>query len=252
MEEYRIPKTIHYIWFGHGEKSELINRCIQKNITLLSDWKIRYWTEDNYNINRCDYMREAYEHQKYAFASDYARFELLYKYGGVYLDTDVELLREIPESFLKDEGFTGIESNYKIAPGLVFACRPGNTIVKEIMEMYQKDHFILPDGTINTKTVVNRVTEIFSKHGFQKNGTEQVVEGFHIYPAEYFCAYDFVTRQFAVTDKTVSIHHYAATWTGRKSRIKRRIQDILRKRIGIENYKKLIETKRKLFGVYEE
>ena len=115
--------------------------------------------------------------------------------------------------------------------------------------MYQKDHFILPDGTMNTKTVVNRVTEIFSQHGFKMNGKEQIVEGFHIYPVEYFCAYDFITGQFTITDDTVSIHHYTATWTDRKSKVKRWLQDTLRRQLGIKNYKKLINIKRKILGV---
>ena len=115
--------------------------------------------------------------------------------------------------------------------------------------MYQSDHFIFSDGTINSKTVVDRVTEIVLKHGFQLNCKEQIIDGFHIYPVERFCAYDFVTRQFTITDTTISIHHYTATWTDDKSKAKRRFQDMLRKQLGIENYKKLIGIKRKLFGV---
>ena len=252
MDELLIPKTIHYIWFGHGEKSDLIESCIHSAIEKMDGWEIKEWTEDNYNVGACDYCEEAYQKKKYAFASDYARFDILYRYGGVYLDTDVELIKRIPESLLKDEGFTGIEGNNKIAPGLVFACKPGNSIVREIIDMYKNDHFVLADGSINTKTVVNRVTEIFSRHGFQRNGKEQIVEGFHIYPLEYFCAYDFVTGQFTVTDKTISIHHYTATWTDGKSRFKRRFQNMVRKRLGVNNYKRLLHLKRKFFGVNGE
>ena len=252
MDELLIPKTIHYIWFGHEEKSDLIKRCIHSSAKKMDGWEIKEWTEDNYNIGACDYCEEAYQKRKYAFASDYARFDILYRYGGVYLDTDVELIKRIPESFLKDEGFTGIEGNYKIAPGLVFACKPGNSIVREIMDMYENDHFILSDGSMNTKTVVNRVTEIFSRHGFQMNGKKQIVEGFHIYPVEYFCAYDFITRQFTITDKTISVHHYAASWTDGKSKLKRRFKNVVRERLGINNYKRLLHLKRKFFGVNGE
>lgn len=248
MGEPLIPKTIHYIWFGHGEKSDLIKRCIRSTIEKMDGWEIKEWTEDNYDIGTCAYCKEAYQKKKYAFVSDYARFDILYQYGGVYIDTDVEFIKKLPDSFLEDEGFTGIESNNKIAPGLVFACKPGNPIVREIKDIYEKEHFILADGTINTKTVVDRVTEVFSRHSFQINGQEQHIEGFHIYPGEYFCAYDFVTRQFTITDKTVSIHHYTATWTDGKSRFKRRLQDMLRNHLGVTNYKKLIHIKRMLFG----
>lgn len=252
MDELLIPKTIHYIWFGHGEKSDLIKRCIHSTIEKMDGWEIKEWTEDNYNVGACDYCKEAYQKKKYAFASDYARFDILYRYGGIYLDTDVELIKRIPDEMLKSVGFTGIESNNKIAPGLVFACQPGNPIVKEIIEMYKIDHFILPNGSMNTQTVVNRVTEIFFKHGFEMNGKEQIVDGFHVYPVEYFCAYDFVTNQFTVTDETVSIHHYTATWTDGKSQFKRGLQNVLRKLLGVKNYKKLLRVKRKLFGVNGE
>ena len=252
MEKNQISKVVHYIWFGHGEKSELIKKCMQSTFEKLTDWKIKEWTEEDYDISSCNYCKEAYQMKKYAFASDYARFDILYRYGGVYVDTDVELLNNIPESFLIDEGFAGVEGNNKIAPGLIFACKPGNPIVKEILETYQQDCFILSDGKLNTKTVVDRVTNIFIKHGFQLNGKEQFIEGFHIYPVEYFCGYDFVTEQFTITDKTISIHHYTATWTDKKSKFKRKFKTSLRNLMGVENYKKMIKIKRMLFGVSGE
>lgn len=248
----RIPKRVLYIWFGHGEKSDLIKKCSSINKSMLSDWEFTEWTEDNYDINSCSYMREAYDQKKYAFASDYARFDLLYQFGGVYLDTDVELLKAIPEEFLEQGGFTGVESNMKIAPGLIFACEARNPIVKEIIDMYQQDHFMNPDGSINQKTVVDRVTEVFARHGFQRNGEEQILDGFHIYPSEYFCAYDFAMNEFTITDKTVSIHHYTATWVGSKTKIKRKVQKICRTILGVKGYKSLIALKRKIFGIHGE
>ena len=118
--------------------------------------------------------------------------------------------------------------------------------------MYKNEHFELPDGKINEKTVVDRVTEVFERHGFKRNGMDQVIDGFHIYPSDYFCAYDFVTREFKPTENTISIHHYSATWIDPKRRIKRLIQDVLRALLGIRCYKKIIEIKRKFFGVHGE
>lgn len=244
MNKVGIPKMIHYIWFGHGEKSELIQKCINNTAEMMTEWTIKDWTEDNYNVAQCDYCREAYEKKKYAFASDYARFDLLYRYGGVYLDTDVELLKKIPERMLAHKGFTGVESNNKIAPGLIFASEAGNPIVREILDEYEKDHFVRPDGTLNMRTVVSRVTEVFERHGFHADGAEQDIEGFHVYPVEYFCAFDFVENQFHITDKTVSIHHYTATWLTPKGKIKRALQFFSRKALGIEGYRKLIGLKR--------
>lgn len=247
-----IPKKIQYIWFGKGKKSELITQCMRKTKEMLPDWDINEWTEDNYDIEQCEYMKEAYEKKQYAFASDYARFDILYKYGGVYLDTDVELLKRIPDTLLMDWGFTGIEGNQKVAPGLIFACEAGNEMVKEILDNYRRDHFIDEHGKMNTKTVVDRVTEVFSKYGFQRNGKEQIINGFHIYPCKYFCAYDFVTKEFEITENTISIHHYTATWLSTRKRIRAKIQNGIRKVVGKENYKKLITIKRKFFGVYGE
>lgn len=248
-----IPKKIHYIWFGHGEKSDLIKKCINTFYMYHPDWEINEWTEDNYDINKCDYIREAYEKKMYAFASDYARFDILYKYGGIYLDTDVELLQRIPDDFLLDGGFTGVESNNKIAPGLIFACEPGNSIVKEVLEMYQEDHFIDNKGNINKRNVVDRVTDIFIKHGFQRNGKEQIIENnFHIYPMEFFCAYDFVTMKYTITEKTISKHHYTATWKNNNYILVKKIKKNLINVIGIKNYMKLIDLKKKIFGIYKE
>lgn len=244
----QIPKKVHYIWFGKGEKSELIQHCIDKNKKVLPEWEFKEWNEDNYDIDSCPYMREAYDAKKYAFASDYARFDLLYRYGGVYLDTDVELMKPIPDEYMDSVGFCGVESNNRINGGLIFACTAGNPIVKEILEQYKRDKFRLEDGTYNLRTVVDRVTDIFEKYGFKTNGEQQTVQGFTIYPCEVFCAYDFVLDEFNITENTVSIHHYAATWVSWKSKLKKKIQKLIRTVFGKKFYLKLIRVKRKLFG----
>lgn len=247
-----IPKEIHYIWFGRGEKSDLIKKCIETTKEILGDWEIKEWNEDNYDIERSKYMKEAYDCKKYAFAADFARYDILYNHGGVYLDTDVELIKRIPDSFLEDEGFAGMEGNNKVAPGLVFAVKPNNPIVKEIIDDYNKDRFLENDGNYNYKTVVDRTTEVLQRHGFELSGKEQIIEGIHIYPCDYFCAYDFIAEDFDITDNTISIHHYEATWLKGKTKIKRKIRNILRKTLGINNYKKILMIKRKLFGVNGE
>lgn len=251
-EREKIPHIIHYIWFGGGPKTELIERCIQSWRDQLPDWEIKEWNEDNFDIESCTYMKQAYENKKYAFASDYARFAILYEYGGVYLDTDVELLKKFPDKMLEDSGFAGVESNLKINSGLVFACEPRNELVKEILEFYQGEQFISEDGTQNTVTVVEYVTKIFEENGFVVDGKEQLIKGIRIYPCEYFCAYDFITREFSVTDNTVCIHHYAATWASPKDKIARKLKDGLKKIIGVDGYRRLVHIKRKLFGVSGE
>lgn len=242
-----IPKKVVYIWFGKGKKSDLIERCLASNKEILKDWTFEEFNEDNYDISSYKYMKEAYDAKMYAFASDCARFDILYKYGGVYVDTDVEFIKKIPDSFLNEFGFTGVEDNNKIAPGLVFACEARNIIVKEIIDSYKKDSFILKDGKYNLKTVVDRVTEIFLRHGFKIDGTEQTISGFHIYPCEYFCAFDFITREFKITDNTISIHHYTATWVSFQRKIIIKVKKDICKLIGKENFKKLAKIKKGIF-----
>ena len=246
-----IPKRIIYIWFGRGEKNELIQKCMTANRSVLKEWSFEEYTEDNYDIHSCKYMEEAYQRGKYAFASEFARFDILYQRGGVYVDTDVEFLKDMPDSMLCQKGFTGVEGNNKIAPGLVFAAEAGNDIVREIVESYQAESFVLPNGELNTRTVVSRVTEIFEKHGFKADGSEQEIEGIHIFPFEYFCAYDFVTEQFEITENTYSIHHYAASWLSLGERVFKCFRRCVRCVVGKRNYRKIIAVKRRLFGVRE-
>ncbi|MDU4761623.1 MAG: glycosyltransferase [Clostridium perfringens] len=243
-----IPNIVHYIWFGNNEKSELIKTCIESWKKYLPDWEFMEWNERNYDVNKSLYIKEAYESKKYAFAADYARFDILYKYGGVYFDTDVELLKKIPEHFMKYDGFTAVEGNNKIAPGLVFAVKPKNKIVKEIKDLYDKEKFII-NGEMNTNTVVEYTTSVFKKYGFKENGQFQNIENIHVFPVEYFCAFDFDIREFNITKNTISIHHYTATWVSSNLKLKRKVQNCLKKFLGVKVYKKLLNLKRKFFGV---
>lgn len=246
-----IPKKIHYIWFGKNQKSELILNCIESWKKYLPDWEFIEWNEDNYNVNKGAYISEAYQNKKYAFAADYARFDILYEYGGIYLDTDVELLKPIPEDFLELNGFVGVEGNNKIAPGLIIAVAPKNKMIKRVKEHYESIHFI-ENEKMNTETVVNYTTDIFKTHGFIRNGKMQDIEGIRVFPAEYFCAYDFDIREFHITDKTISIHHYTNTWSSKRSKKIISIKMFIKKTIGVKNYKILLNIKRKLFGIRGE
>lgn len=250
--EKEIPQIIHYIWFGNNPKSELILKCINSWKEKMPDWEFREWNESNYDINKNAYIKEAYECKKYAFASDYARFDILYKYGGIYLDTDVEMLKPIPKEFLKFNGFTGIEGNNKIAPGLILAARPKNKIIGEIKEMYDNIHF-LQNGKMNQKTVVSYTTEIFKKYGFIENGKTQLIANFKIFSYEYFCAFDFLNRKFHITKNTISIHHYTSTWNqSLKRKMFIKVKKIINNIIGEKNFIKIVTIKRKIFGIRGE
>lgn len=238
-----IPKKIHYIWFGKKKKNKLIKKCIQSWSNLLPEWEIIEWNEDNYDVNSNKYMSEAYNAGRYAFAADYARFDILYKHGGIYLDTDVELLRPIPHEFLLDEGFTGVESNYLVNPGLIFGCNKKNGIVKEILDEYNKTSFII-NGRENLKTVVLFTSDVLARHGFTPDNTEQCINNIRIYPMEYFCCYDSDVKEFYITDKAISVHRYANSWGSNKEKITLKVKMLVKRIIGVDRYRKLLKTKR--------
>lgn len=205
-----IPKVIHYCWFGKNEKSELINNCIDSWHRYCPDYEISEWNEDNFNINCCDYVKEAYAEKMWAFVSDYARHFILNMYGGIYLDTDVELVKPL-SSFLTNN-FVALENKDSIATGLIMGCKKNNDYCKHMLESYGNNHFILSNGIMNTLTVCKRTTDYFSKRGFKYSDELQVVDGFFIYPTEYFCPINPITYERNITDKTVSIHHYSGSW----------------------------------------
>lgn len=241
----KIPKTIHYIWFGKNSKSELILKCIESWKKYLSDYEFKEWNEDNYDINKCDFIHEAYENKKYAFAADYARFDILYEYGGIYLDTDVELLKNIPEEYLSYDGFTGVECDNRINPGLIFAVEPKNKMVLELKKIYESTHFI-KDNKQDLTTIVDYTTDLFEQYGFIKNGESQTINGIKIFPMDYFCAYDFILKEFNITSRTISIHHYAFTWGNKRQKFYYKFRMTVKKIVGKENYKKIINLKHKM------
>ena len=134
----KIPHIIHYCWFGRNPKSELVLNCIESWKKYLPGYEIREWNEDNYDVTQVNFVKEAYENQKWAFVSDYVRFDVLYQFGGIYFDTDVELLKPIPEEILAKRAFTGFESTKLISPGLVMGSIKGLNLISEILEEYQK------------------------------------------------------------------------------------------------------------------
>ena len=239
-----IPKMIHYCWFGHGEKSDLIKKCIQSWKINFPGWNIIEWNEDTFDINSIDYVKEAYENRKWAFVSDYVRFFALYKYGGIYFDTDVEVLKPIPTTILEKDSFTGMEFTGKVAPGLIYAAKPEDINIKNFLKMYENMHFLNKDGTENLKTINIIVSKYFMRKGLIFNNTIQTVNGCTIYPWQYFCGYDTDIHEVQITDQTISVHHYDGSW--RKHKNKDTIIEILKKLLGIKRYRNILKLKRKI------
>lgn len=206
-------KIIHYCWFGNNDKSELIKKCIESWHKFAPNFEIREWNEDNFDIHCCKYVEEAYSRKKWAFVSDYCRFYILNSYGGVYLDTDVELIKSINDL---PDNFVAFENPSYVNSGLIRAARTGDTICKLMLESYHNDRFILKNGDLNLVTVCVRETAILKKLGLKCNNTLQVVADTTAYPTDYFCPLDYLTNKIKITENTHSIHHYAATWYSQK------------------------------------
>lgn len=207
-----IPKVIHYCWFGGNPLPELAIKCIASWKKFLPDYEIREWNESNYDVQKNKYIAQAYDAKKYAFVSDYARFDILYQYGGIYFDTDVEVIKPLDE-ILKRGAFAGVESAGALAAGLGIASPVASPIYKEILRSYDNSDFLYKNGSMNLTTVVDRVSKIFAEHGFTNKNEIQTIADVTIYPSDYFCPIDPKTGILNVTDNTYTIHHYAATWT---------------------------------------
>ena len=234
-----IPKTIHYCWFGKGEKSRLILRCIESWRQLCPDYEIIEWNESNFDINVCPYVRGAYDAGMWAYVSDYARFHILNKHGGIYLDTDVELLKPL-DDLLENDAFAGFASDKIIATGLIFACHSENWLCREILESYEGEEFInaAPDKIL---AIGRRVTAILQRHGLKLNGQKQCIDGVTVYPKVYFNPTDGDMRA-KPDERAYSVHHYAATWFPKK----KRILNSIRRFIGTKNMKKYYNIKSKI------
>lgn len=198
-------------------------------------WEIREWNEENYDINKNAYIKRAYEEKKWAFVVDYARFDILNQFGGIFLDTDVELLRPIPDEILANEAFTGFENPGRVNPGLVYGSVPGQGVTREIMSVYESKSFGgMVEGRL--ENIVDIVSRVLLKGGLKINGEFQIVEEVAIYPRDYFCCFNFETQGFETTENTVSIHHYSASWTPWQSRLHFKIIKLAATVLGKERY----------------
>ena len=205
-----IPKIIHYCWFGRGIKPKMAQKCIESWKKWCPDYKIMEWNEDNFDINSNRYVREAYEARKFAFVTDYVRLWAMTKYGGIYMDTDVEVIRSL-DFILKHEAASGFESATQIQTGLM-ACREGFPLFEEFLRFYDNASFLNENGTLNLTTNVVILTNICLEHGFIPNGKYQVIEGFVIYPPNVFCPdHKRLTDAVYMAD-TAAIHYFAGSW----------------------------------------
>lgn len=229
MQQNKIPKIIHYCWFGGGELSPLMQRCIESWQRYMPEYTIQKWDENNFDINSIPYTKEAYQCKKYAFVSDYARFKILYENGGIYLDTDVELLRSL-EDIAQKGPFMGCEQSASlglgVAPGLGMAAYPGLPILNEFITLYQSLHYMV-EGKEITTNIVHYTMKLLNNHGLKITDDYQIIMGdLQILPKRYLCPKDYNSGKLNITPDTYAIHHYSYSWADKHS-----IKVIKRKRV---------------------
>lgn len=218
----RIPQIIHYCWFGRNPLPESAVKCINSWRKYFPDYEIREWNEDNFDVNIIPYTREAYEAKKYAFVSDYARMWILYHHGGLYFDTDVEVIKPM-EDIVARGPFMGVEVGAKdeevpfVNPGLGFGAVPGLNLYWDILDYYHHAHFVLEDGTFNMFAIVKITTSVLKSHGMRSSNELQEIVGVWIYPRDYFNPLNDNTGQLVITENTRSIHWYTKTWLKRQN-----------------------------------
>ncbi len=207
-----IPKKIHYCWVGGNPLPESAKKCIKSWRKYCPDYEIIEWNEQNYDFTKVPYMKEAYDAKKWGFVPDYARLDIIYAYGGIYLDTDVEIVKSF-DPLLTLNGFAGFQDNGQAALGLGFGAEAGNPVIKALMEDYTERSFLSSDGTPDLTPSPELNTNLLThSFGLVPNGKKQVISGITVFPTEYFCPKSFEDGKIRRTKKTYSIHHFDASW----------------------------------------
>lgn len=207
-----IPKIIHYCWFGGAPKPKSVLKCIASWRKHCPDFEIREWSEKDFDLNQNEYTRQAYETKVWGFVPDYLRLWIIYHYGGIYLDTDVQIIKNL-SPLLKNSAYAGFESQKHVALGLGFGAEPGNPFILEHMKQYDTLQFINEDGSLNKTASPRYTTKLLLEKGLKQNYDKiQKLPDITIYPTEYFCPKSFHTGLTKITKNTYSVHLFDASW----------------------------------------
>ena len=229
-----IPKVIYYCWFGKGSMPSLAEKCIESWRKYCPQYKIVCINEENFDITQNKYAKQAYEAGKWAFVSDYARLKVLYEQGGVYFDTDVELIKPI-DKLIEENGYMGFDDNGVVSTGLGFACEKGNEVVGALLADYDDIPFILPDGSYDLTPCPDRNTKVLLNLGMDINNKNQIFMGIRMLPEDFLCPMKYYTGKKKITKNTYSIHHFSASWISATA--KRTI--FVKRIVGVKLYNKL-------------
>lgn len=223
--ERQVPKKLHYCWYGGKPLNRKAEKCIESWKTFCPDFEIVRWDESNSDIRENRYVYEAYQSKKWAFVSDYFRLKAICENGGVYLDTDVELIKPL-DVFLDGGGFMGFEDKAKVAT-CVMGGVCGHVFFRAALEAYQRRVFILENGEYDTTTNVDFLTELLLENGLVQNGARQSVMGLDIFPSDYFSPKSLATGKITLTENTHAIHRFEASWQTGKQRFNTKAAQLL-------------------------
>ena len=248
-KELYIPKIVHYSWFGGKEKSKFIKQCIKTWKKYLPDYQIVEWNESNFDLKNHRFAREAYEAKKYAFVSDYVRVYVIYHYGGIYFDTDIEVKRNFTDKLFGAKFVIAFELSDSLMTGF-FAAQKENPVVKEILDYYDGISFYGDDGSMKLTPNPVIFAKETAKFGLKFNGEYQEIgDGMRIFPNEVFGGYNVYDMIYTITENTVLVHHYTASWRTVREEIPVKLKKILLKLFGVEFFRFMRKVKHKLLGI---
>lgn len=243
MDEQRIPKIIHFCWFGGQQKPSKVQKCIDSWHKYLSDYEFMEWNESNFDVNCNEYVKQAYENKKFAYVSDVARIKALDQYGGIYMDTDVMVYKPF-DDLLDNRCILGFEEENYVATSFI-ACVPGHDLIKEFIGRYENASFYNQDKSLDLTTNVQRLTDILENRGLVRNNELQNVGDISVYPQEYFSPYDYGNCIRKNTENTYCEHLFLVSWLPWTTKLKKAIKKIVIPIIGKDNMNKIRTLKNK-------
>lgn len=232
-----IPKKIHYCWFGKGKKSKLMKRCLKSWEKYCPEYEIIEWNEDNFDVNQYPYLRWCYENQKWAFLSDFARLLIIEQNGGIYFDTDVEVISNLDE-LIQYSAFFGFENNKNIATGLGFGAEVHHETIMEMINVYvniKRNN----DGSYPLVACPALNTQALVPLGLCLNGKRQNIKGAEILPTDFLNPYDDQTGVMKKTDNTISIHWYSKAWLDKRTIWRSKFTKPMHRLFGVDCFRKL-------------
>lgn len=246
-----IPKIIHYCWFGGKPLTPLAEKCVKSWEKFCPDYKIIRWDESNYDVTKNLYMKEAYEAKKWGFVPDYARLDIIYHHGGIYMDTDVEVVKPFDE-LLSCKAFMGVEIPGQVALGLGFGAEKENSVIGDLLKEYERRHFIV-DGKMDLTAAPALQKPYFKQYGVSDNIIYEIKDGCFVYPTDYFCPVDVLgTGRVNLTENSYSIHRYAASWESKSSILRGKIYRFINRHFGQKTADCVKKMKKRVCSLFKK